>query len=79
MMNRYDHPEGVMPLNSADHICYSMDIYARALEDETELNRLISHTYSCIQRDPTNMKYQTRYHGLQVLRDVDNGKTGDES
>jgi hypothetical protein len=70
------HPEGVMPLTAADHICYSMQAYERCLNSLDELNRLIEHTYRCVQDDPTNMKYQTRYHGLCILRDVDNEEAG---
>lgn len=72
--NRYDHPEGVMPLNSADHIVYSMEAYEKCLRDHDRLNVMLKQAYKAVQSDPENMKFQTRYHGLCILRDVDNGE-----
>lgn len=77
MSNRYHHPEGVhRGFNFLDWRDWPLKRYVKCLRDEDELNESLKVAHLMASADSGSdtftEKWTLRYHGLQILRDVDN-------
>lgn len=80
---RYSHPEGVHSgLTGIDWMRWPLERYVKCLESESALNISMDEAYQHVpttaQVEQRGMstddeKWALRWHGLQLLRDVDNG------